>query len=514
MTTTKELKIQEAIRLVQECNYSRRKAASSTGISPNTLKRRLNGSIPREEYLERTKKITASEELILENMIIALIQHGEHIKASALRALVALYIQNKSAPTKLDNESTNDVEMIPKGWCTRFMKRSKKLVINQGYITIKDKTPAPPQEQLNQPAFAIFMKPAASGNESVAETQAEIVKNASTLIEGFRKDFEYSARGALGSLNNGNSAAELESQIEQLKTIFNDVTTLASVLNLTSHVSQQPPTLSSTGNAVDNSAKRTPTLINAPLNCPDSALPRQNNHHQQQQQQQNQPQSQEPAQNSQTRLIDQKPTKITIQNATPEFYNSATPLTPPSPLTPTSPHNYVQPSNKRRLSMTEGMLAPQDSLNQHVARPAKKQRQSGRSTSWSGDYDLFAGDNSITVPPPQWQDALAPATTTPFTAMLNAATAELKNEGDYFTSSAIPTTSAPQFDLMLQNEPVSTMFSAADMIPSIASASNDQMYGFGGDYGLASTFDAMPMLQSTAGVPVPINDFGSMNSGF
>ena len=135
MSFIKEEKIQEAIRLVQECNYSRRKAASSTGISPNTLKRRLNGSIPREEYLEKTKKITASEELILENMIISLIQQGEHIKASTLRLLVAIYIRNKTIPT---NFNTQDIELesIPKGWCSRFMKRSKNLIVNQGAVEI------------------------------------------------------------------------------------------------------------------------------------------------------------------------------------------------------------------------------------------------------------------------------------------------------------------------------------------------------------------------------------------
>lgn len=232
MSFIKEEKIQEAIRLVQECNYSRRKAASSTGISPNTLKRRLNGSIPREEYLEKTKKITASEELILENMIISLIQQGEHIKASTLRLLVAIYIRNKTIPT---NFNTQDIELesIPKGWCSRFMKRSKNLIVNQGAVEIANEnsveSPSDPPS-----AFSMLLSPPKSDSEDLAETQEHIADSATVLIENFRISFETLKK----SCNTNCDSAFLLDTIESMSTLFKDVSTLATVLNFTSHIAK------------------------------------------------------------------------------------------------------------------------------------------------------------------------------------------------------------------------------------------------------------------------------------
>lgn len=268
---SKEDSIQEAIRLVQECNYSRRKAASSTGVSPNTLKRRLNGSIPREKYLERTKKITASEELVLENMIIALIQQNEHVKASTLRLLVALYVRNKSAPLKISPEETledEDLELIPKGWCTRFIKRSHNLVVNQGQIEIKDenKVPALPEPL---PAFAMLLKPSSNANETVAETQKHIVDSASTTIQGLRMAFDATAKKALSAAN---SPEQVKQYIEELSAHFQEVSTLASVLNVTSHISpaamhsdnssgRKSRTKSTSGRAVKVNRQYTPEYL-------------------------------------------------------------------------------------------------------------------------------------------------------------------------------------------------------------------------------------------------------------
>lgn len=483
MLTTKEQKIQEAIRLVQECNYSRRKAASSTGISPNTLKRRLNGSIPREEYLERTKKITASEELILEYMIIALIQQGEHIKASALRSMVALYIQNKTAPTKLDRTSNNSksIETIPKGWCTRFMKRSKNLTVNQGFIEIKDKRQAPIQEPL-PPAFAVFMKPA-QRMETLAETQQEIVNNASMLIEGFRKDFEYSAATCQHLINQGSAHhQELMASVDQLNTIFNDVTTLANVLNLTSHVTQQTSfssNLLGNGSAASAAPARVTSLSPGPRTANngsttgypvDSPVP-------------------------QIRLAEQPSSK----DETPDFYNSATPMTPSSPMTPMSPNSSQggpayqpsaatvagNPKNKRRISVVDTMHAPKrgSAPQQQQQLPAKSGLQpaakkakthSGRSISWSGvagvpgvssEYDMYtpvttAPSTAPRTPPQsqlpfQWAGGPAPGTTTPFTAMIQAT---LKGEPvptDYFSQPGTTLSS---------NEPVNALSGGFDLM--------------------------------------------------
>lgn len=487
---SKEENIQEAIRLVQVCNFSRRKAASSTGISPNTLKRRLNGSIPREEYLERTKKITASEELILENMIIALIQQGDHIKASALRSLVALYIQNKTAPTKLEDCKNEDIELIPKGWCTRFMKRSKNLTVSQGFIEIKDKQRALPNQENVLPAFAVFMKPA-SPKESLADTQEEIVNNASTLIEGFRKDFLYSASKCQDLVKQGNGS-ELKASVAQLQTIFDDVTTLASVLNFTSHVTQHnschAPTLSA--NSIANLSEdfsRTKKVLITPDHSP------------------------------QLQHISQ-PVKIEIAGDDGfNFYNSTTSISPTSPLTPTTPNSYQQQqqplNNKRRASVADGMLPP----NSHARQPSsKKQRLTGRSASLSGDYQ-FCNNNSI-VPVSQWQpEPVATFTTMPFTTLGATATDTATTTSaapDYFShqptaGSIVPVTSAPDFDLLLQSDHEATAFSSVEMMPAITSTS-DEVFGYGGDYGLPSTFDNIPMLETTAGVPVTMADFGIM----
>lgn len=231
MFLSKEDNIQEAIRLVQECNYSRRKAASSTGISPNTLKRRLNGSIPREEYLEKTKKITASEELILENMIISLIQHGEHVKASTLRVLVALYIKNKTAPTEFEPTEETGLEVIPKGWCSRFMKRSKNLNVNQGLIEVVDENAVKNSPELPA-AFMDLLKPPVSESESLLETQQHIVDNASAIIQGFNMDFD----SVTSTCTVDSEKDQLLSAIGDLTSLFKDVIKLAIVLNLTSQV--------------------------------------------------------------------------------------------------------------------------------------------------------------------------------------------------------------------------------------------------------------------------------------
>lgn len=216
----KEARLQEAMRLVQEGKFSRRKAAAQTGISPNTLKRRLNGSVSRVEYLERTKKISALEEFVLECVLVVLVSQGAVIKPTSLRAVVALYlnhrntvpgivdesivqqytaegpssnryydtmVQNKSLLQQIqlleeeirklkqenaespnnsttskssstsggsntnavskDNKSTsttvipeNGIEefnSIPKGWCSRFLKRSKFLELSNGNISVE-----------------------------------------------------------------------------------------------------------------------------------------------------------------------------------------------------------------------------------------------------------------------------------------------------------------------------------------------------------------------------------------
>lgn len=203
----KEARLQEAMRLVQEGKYSRRKAAAQTGISPNTLKRRLNGSVSREEYLERTKKISALEEFVLECVLVALVSQGAIIKPAALRAIVALYLNHRNAvpgivdeniiqqyteegqssnryydtmvqnknlllqieqlqdeirklkkdsstkasPTKettsaaLEKSSSGssdkcieEFNSIPKGWCSRFLKRSKFLELVNGNVSAED----------------------------------------------------------------------------------------------------------------------------------------------------------------------------------------------------------------------------------------------------------------------------------------------------------------------------------------------------------------------------------------
>lgn len=252
MSSAKENKIQEAIRLVQECNFSRRKAASSTGISPNTLKRRLNGSIPREEYLEKTKKITASEELILENMIISLIQQGEHVKASTLRLLVAIYIKNKTEPTNFHTNKELVLESIPKGWCSRFMKRSNNLAVNQGIVEIVDKNLVESLSELPS-AFSVLLPPPESDAESLAATREHIANSATVLIENFRIEFESLKQ----SCTVKDDSSQLLNVIEAMSTLFQDISTLATILNFTSHVSKNqefPIQYLSKNRNIDNSS--------------------------------------------------------------------------------------------------------------------------------------------------------------------------------------------------------------------------------------------------------------------
>lgn len=494
-TNSKEQNIQEAIRLVQECNYSRRKAASSTRISPNTLKRRLNGSIPREEYLERTKKITASEELILENMIIALIQQGEHIKSSALRSIVALYIQNKNYPSKLDPDLKNnkqDLELIPKGWCTRFMKRSKNLTVSQGLIEIKDKTKVPSNEQPSLPAFASLMKPpTANSNETLADTTKEIASNASTLIEGFRQSFQDAHNACTTSLRETANPDSLLGLVGSLSTIFNDVITLASVLNMTSHVAQlQQPDLAS--------SLKTATSVSSP------ALKKKN---------------------TSAPLVPSRPSKITIvkdESCTPEFYNSATPMTSPSPLTPVSPSHAThvqQPkmSHKRSASMMENqtnMLAPQFFGVQQPQLPKDTKRQKtreNRSVSWSGDNSSFFSNDLS-----QW----------PLSDQLNIATTTAP-EPDYF--SQLPVTTSEYENLILSStmDSVEAILATSCLTPSVPITAD--CYGLPGsdntneasniprtdiastDYSLAptvataaSTFDSAPFIASTSADVGPV----------
>lgn len=374
----KEQKIQEAIRLVQDCNFSRRKAASSTGISPNTLKRRLNGSIPREEYLERTKKITASEELILENMIIALIQQNEHIKASSLRSMVALYIQNKSYPTKLDGSklstSSADLELIPKGWCTRFMKRSKNLTVSQGYIRIKDSSELDEKKDVPE-NFKVFMKPSSEDNdESIEDTQREIVANATSLVEGYRIDFQNMIKSCLETAGDN---PDLANSLDGLSTIFNHLILLTTVLNFTSQVKQS---------VIEPETKSMPSHV-----------------------QQNKPVSSKSV---------ERPTRIFLGDAAnmpmatsgmasnnsytlgPELYNSATPITPPSPVTPLSP---TKTSSKRNAYFID--------MENPTAMPTKRHRSdqhNARSVSWSvNDFNYYLNT-----------DNMIPGTTTPFTSMV------------------------------------------------------------------------------------------------
>lgn len=260
MSSAKENKIQEAIRLVQECNFSRRKAASTTGISPNTLKRRLNGSIPREEYLEKTKKIMASEELILENMIISLIQQGEHIKASTLRLLVAIYIKNKTAPTNFYTKKEIVLESIPKGWCSRFMKRSNNLIVNQGIVEIVDENLVESLSELPS-AFSVLLSPPESDAESLAETQDHIANSATALIEHFRIEFASLKQ----SCTVENDSTQLLNAIEAMSTLFKDISTLATILNFTSRVSKNqnsPIQYAKKNSNIDNSSSSSRQKVN------------------------------------------------------------------------------------------------------------------------------------------------------------------------------------------------------------------------------------------------------------
>lgn len=436
MPLSKEENIQEAIRLVQECNYSRRKAAGSTGISPNTLKRRLNGSIPREEYLERTKKITASEELILENMIIALIQQGEHVKASALRVLVALYIKNKTAPTKSSSASDSDLELIPKGWCARFMKRSKNLVVNQGLIEIKDKQSV--QDQQNPPvAFEMFLKPPQSDTESLAETQKQIVSNSSTLIQGFRMDFDR----IYHTCTNASDKADLLDSIHSMATIFHSVSTLASVLNLTSHVNyhqlvpkDQAVFLTETTSSVQNNASSTPH--NSSIHCTNSSICIRTTL----------------GSTDQNPLKTDKYTNINSNGSsneprTPSLFGSTTPGTPPSPTTPSSPSSQAQ---KRRISEVDD-----NQIQDHQIKMQRQQHDS-QAGNWEGSaFPLI--------------DSLIPTTTPPLVNMLMAHSQhEIETEKkDYFNHQP------SCFNSMLIGSgivPGVTTFASREIPPSLATS--------------------------------------------
>lgn len=132
----KEARLQEAMRLVQEGKFSRRKAAAQTGISPNTLKRRLNGSVSREEYLERTKKISALEEFVLECVLVALVSQGAVIKPAALRAIVALYLNHRNTVPGIVKETTiarytPETESLNRYYDTMLQNKNLLLQIEQ-----------------------------------------------------------------------------------------------------------------------------------------------------------------------------------------------------------------------------------------------------------------------------------------------------------------------------------------------------------------------------------------------
>lgn len=137
-----------------------------THISANTLKRRLQGSMPRDEYIERLRKISSSEELMIECMAAVIIHQGALIKPAGLRTIAALYLSqvgslaivnffdnNKDKKTEYTPASSSDkkpavplkprypledLETIRKGWSTRFVKRSRFLQLRNGYLRVKD----------------------------------------------------------------------------------------------------------------------------------------------------------------------------------------------------------------------------------------------------------------------------------------------------------------------------------------------------------------------------------------
>jgi hypothetical protein len=69
------------------------------------------------------------------------------------------------------------------------MKRSKYLIVNQGAVEIIDEdsvdSPSDPSS-----AFSVLLLPPKSGSESLAETQENIVDNATALIENFQINFD------------------------------------------------------------------------------------------------------------------------------------------------------------------------------------------------------------------------------------------------------------------------------------------------------------------------------------
>lgn len=417
---SKEESIQEAIRLVQECNYSRRKAASSTGISPNTLKRRLNGSIPREEYLERTKKITTSEELILENMIIALIQQGEHVKSSSLRLLVALYIKAKMAPINIDESpaDSTELELVPKGWCARFMKRSKNLAVNQGLTEIKDKNKVEDISAIpTPPAFATLLKPPTDANESLADTQKHIVDNASSLLLGYRLDFEHIKNM---STKKEVDNAQLRNCLDSMSEIFNQVAMLASVLNLTSRVNSD--LLSKSSDEMEDSQK--------------ACTPSNNSH--------------------------------CSKHA--DIVNSDEQPTPPDYRSPSSSSLSETPSSSSRESRKR-----HSSVADH--KPLKKRCSEEPSFCWKDMNDMLVQDMTKNTS----LDSL-PSSNSPFTPMLlpNPMQEMKEEKSNYFHCSAqlSPSSSTSPSDynaMMLENTGMPSqvnLYAANELTPSIASSTS------------------------------------------
>lgn len=194
----KEERIQEAMRLVRFEQLSRRKAASQTGISPNTLKRRLNGSVSRQEYIESTKKITAAEELILESMLISMISQGAVFKPYGLRAIVALYISHRDnlpestfkelgipVPKRVGNGENmvngvpKDIVNIPKGWCARFLQRTRFLDTGDGVLKLK--------KEVDQARMVEFFQNAGDGEDEESIMKNIIINN--TNLEAYTESF-------------------------------------------------------------------------------------------------------------------------------------------------------------------------------------------------------------------------------------------------------------------------------------------------------------------------------------
>lgn len=384
-SSQKELNIQEAIRLVQECNYSRRKAASCTGISPNTLKRRLNGSIPRELYLERTKKITAGEEMVLENMIVALIQQNEHIKATSLRAIVALYLQHKSSPTKLEDSppSSADLELIPKGWCTRFMKRSKNLSVTNGYVQIKSESQQAESEEKQEPLkFFDFMKPPHGDNESIDETVTEMVRCSNFLTQGYRNDLGALFQKSRKELDSNNVDAVRET-LGGMETIFDHLMAMNTVLTFTSQVSEnqlrsKTRHTNTTNSITSNSHKRSDSAVSPRTSHSGIALP----------------QTTYPvAQNS------QYPTSTQLTGQAPIMMNMSVPITQqpypsPSSISHTVPSPIMECIPSTMISPATSSQNSSDGL--HITSNSNTPRSHSSKTKNFNEFSRRNSTNSLT----------------------------------------------------------------------------------------------------------------------